>query len=186
MQNVNTIIEDWVEAYTEDLINRALTKIPDIESVKDIVQETFLAVSMNINTYEQKSNPKTWIFSILNNKISDYYRKKYKQGADISLDALPSNFSANEDWIKEKIPMSWQTEKQNLLDDSKFIEILNYCLEHLPHKFSTVINMKYFSNKKPEEICQELDISTTNMWQIMHRAKLKLRDCIETAWFKNN
>jgi len=34
-----------------------------------------------------------------------------------------------------------------------------------------------------EEICQELEITPTNYWQIMHRAKLQLRECIENNWF---
>jgi RNA polymerase sigma-70 factor (ECF subfamily) len=39
-------------------------------------------------------------------------------------------------------------------------------------------------DKKTEEICQELGISTTNYWQMMHRAKLQLRECIDENWFK--
>jgi hypothetical protein len=38
--------------------------------------------------------------------------------------------------------------------------------------------------KKTEIICQELELSTTNYWQIIHRAKLQLRHCLENKWFR--
>ncbi len=185
MQNSNKKINDWVNNYTEELLTWTMYKVSDAENAKDIVQDTFLAVAKNIGAFEEKSNPKTWIFSILNNKINDFYRKKYRQDTKVDVDIL-SSFFKNGEWNSEKEPQNWQNNETNLLDDLEFIEILNYCLEHLPNKFNTVIKMKYYSDKNPKEICQELEISTTNMWQMMHRAKLKLRDCIETGWFKNN
>lgn len=184
-ENFNEVLNKWVNNYTDDLLLRAMYKISDIESAKDIVQDTFLAASKNINSFEHKSNPKTWLFSIMNNKISDFYRKKYRQDTKVDID-ISTFFTENGDWKSEKQPHVWQNSEKNLLDDLEFIEIMNYCLEHLPHKFNTLIKMKYYSEKNPEEICQELNISPTNMWQIMHRAKLKLRECIETGWFKNN
>lgn len=186
MQSTNNKINDWVNIYTEELLTWTMYKVSNTENAKDIVQDTFLAVAKGIDKFNEKSNPKTWIFSILNNKISDYYRKKYRQDTKIDIDIFSTFFSKDGEWNSAKEPQNWQNDEKNLLDDLEFIEILNYCLEHLPNKFNTVIKMKYYSDKKPKEICQELEISTTNMWQMMHRAKLKLRDCIETGWFKNN
>ena len=186
MQKNHDQINEWVNTYTEELLSWTMHKISNSENAKDIVQDTFLAVAKSINNYKQESNPKTWIFSILNNKISDYYRKRYRQDTKVDYDILSSFFSKNGDWNSEKQPQHWQTDEKNLLDDFEFIEVLNYCLEHLPQKFNAVISMKYYSEKNPKEICQELEISSTNMWQMMHRAKLKLRECIEKDWFKNN
>lgn len=186
MEKNHKQINEWINTYTEDLVSWTMHKISDAESAKDIVQDTFLAVANSFDKFKQESNPKTWIFSILNNKISDYYRKKYKQGTKVDLDVFSDFFTDSDEWSKDKKPQSWQTNENNLLDDLEFVEILNYCLEHLPNKFNSVIKMKYYTEKNPEEICQELEISSTNMWQIMHRAKLKLRDCIENGWFKNN
>lgn len=185
MENHGTI-NLWVENYTQGLILRAMQKISDTETAKDIVQDTFLVAAQNFNKFQNKSSPKTWLFSILNNKISDYYRKKYRQDTKVDFDVFSSFFSADGDWNSENKPKNWQDNQKNLLDDLEFIDILNYCLENLPGKFNSVIKMKYYSDKEPKEICQELEISTTNMWQIMHRAKLKLRNCIEEGWFNNN
>ena len=186
MQNKHEQINGWVNTYTEELLSWTVRKISNTENAKDIVQDTFLAVAKGIDKFQEDSNPKTWIYSILNNKISDYYRKKYRQDTKVDYDMFSAFFTDSGEWNSENQPQTWQNEDKNLLDDLEFIEILEYCKEHLPNKFNAVINMKYYSDKKPKEICKELNISTTNMWQMMHRAKLKLRDCIETAWFKNN
>lgn len=186
MQKNHDQIIEWVNTYTEELLSWTMHKISDSENAKDIVQDTFLAVAKSFDRFKEESNPKTWIFSILNNKISDYYRKKYRQDTKVDYDILSSFFTDSGEWNDDKQPQHWQNDEKNLLDDLKFIEILNYCLEHLPDKFNTVIKMKYYSEKNPKEICQELEISSTNMWQMMHRAKLKLRECVETGWFKNN
>lgn len=177
-------INKWIDLYTEELVSWALHKVSDIETAKDIVQDTFLAVTLGISRFKGESNPKTWIFSILNNKISDHYRKKYKQSATIDLDVLSTFFNSEGEWIIDKQPREWGKEDMNLLDDLDFLRVLKFCIENLPDKFNSVVMMKYYSDKKSGEICKELDISSTNMWQIMHRAKLKLRDCIENGWFK--
>jgi RNA polymerase sigma-70 factor (ECF subfamily) len=179
------VLDDWVNNYTAELLSRTIYKISNVESAKDIVQETFLAAAKNIHSFKHKSKAKTWLFSILDNKIADYYRKKYRQDTKVDVD-ISMFFTKNGEWINEKQPQEWNNSENNLLDNLTFIEILNFCLEHLPYKFNTLIKMKYYSNKKSAEICQELEISTTNMWQIMHRAKLKLRECIENAWSKKN
>jgi len=36
-----------------------------------------------------------------------------------------------------------------------------------------------------EDVCKELDITSSNLWTILHRAHLHLRDCLETNWFSN-
>ena len=54
----------------------------------------------------------------------------------------------------------------------------------LPTSWFAAINLKYLEEKKGEIICQELQITPTNFWQILHRAKLQLRKCLEVHWFK--
>jgi RNA polymerase sigma-70 factor (ECF subfamily) len=160
-------------------------KIADSETAKDIVQDTFLAVVKNMDKFNNESNPKTWIFSILNNKITDYYRKKYREPITTDIDSSSTFFNENGDWITEKQPKDWPGSESNLLDDAAFRHIMNKCIENLPAKWNALVKMKFLDEKETSTICQELEISTTNMWQIMHRAKLKLRECLEINWFKN-
>lgn len=78
----------------------------------------------------------------------------------------------------------WQIEDDTLLDDEEFMEILEKYLKALPEKWSIAVKVKYLTGKNGKEICEKLNITSSNFWQILHRAKLHLRDCIETNWFK--
>lgn len=184
MAIANTInLSQWVEDYAEDLLSWASYKVSDAELAKDLVQDTFLAASEKIDTFKGKSSPKTWLFSILNYKVIDHYRAKVKQPVKLDNQVFSSFFDEDGDWQSQKRPRDWHEEEKHLLDDSDFQAILKNCMDKLPPTWSASINLKYLMKKKGDEICQELDITPTNFWQIMHRAKLSLRDCIETKWF---
>jgi len=178
-------LNDLVEKYTDDLYSWAYHKVTDGELAKDLVQETFLAAAQNIKTFKGNSSPKTWLFAILNNKITDYYRKKVNQTVSIDHRLFSNLFDEQGSWKKEKRPQNWYEEEKNLLDDTDFQQILEDCLDKLPEHWNSAMKLKYLLSKKGDEICQELGISRTNYWQIIHRAKLQLRDCIEDNWFKN-
>jgi len=94
-------------------------------------------------------------------------------------------FNEGGDWNPSKMPGDWGDEEPHLLDNEEFLAVLKDCFELLPEKWNACMKLKFFMDKKGEEICKELDISPSNLWQMMHRAKLKLRDCVETNWTKN-
>ena len=181
----NEILEDLVSQYTEELYNWSFHKTTSVTIAEDLVQESFLAAAENLNSFKGDSSPKTWLFSILNNKIIDFYRNKVNQPVRLENEILSTFFDEEGTWQGEKRPKEWHEEETNLLDDADFQIVLKECLDALPEKWNTCVKLKYLSEKKGEDICQEIGISPTNFWQIIHRAKLKLRDCVENNWFKN-
>jgi RNA polymerase sigma-70 factor (TIGR02943 family) len=178
-------LKDLVETYTNDLYSWAYYKVSDAELAKDLVQETFLAAAEKIFAFKGKSSPKTWLFAILNHKIIDVYRKKLKQPVNPDNQVFSKFFDNEGNWHTEKLPENWNEDEKHLLDDPEFNKVLKDCLEVLPEKWKICVKLKFLSEKSGEEICQELDIAPTNFWQMVHRAKLQLRDCIENKWFKN-
>jgi len=182
----NDILTEWVENYTQDLFSWAFHKVSNAETASDLVQDTFLAAAEKSASFRNNSSPKTWLFSILNHKIIDHYRKKAHQTVNLDHHSLLNFFEANGDWLTNHKPHDWQEGNENhLLDDDEFQEILAKCLRALPENWSNCVKLKYLTDKKGEEICQEMDISPSNFWQIIHRAKLQLRDCIEKNWLND-
>lgn len=181
-------IETWVDDYTDDLYSWAFHKTSDPELAKDLTQDTFLAALQGFERFSGKSSPKTWLFSILNNKIVDHYRRKIRNSpldeTRTSEQHVNSFFNTDENWTKGKAPETWDMEDGNLLDDNDFVKIFTSCVELLPQKWKLSVQYKYYSGKPADEICQELEISPSNYWQILHRSKLQLRDCLEKNWFK--
>lgn len=178
-------LTNWVESYAQDMINWAAYRVSDVQLAQDLVQDTFLAAAQKLDTFRGDSSPKTWLFSILNFKIIDHYRAKAKQPVKTDYQQFSNFFDGNGDWIVSKRPKNWDEDEQHLLDNSDFQAVLKQCLDNLPEKWNACIHLKFMTDKKGDEICQELDITSTNFWQIIHRAKLSLRECIENKWFKD-
>ncbi|MCF8222683.1 MAG: sigma-70 family RNA polymerase sigma factor [Bacteroidales bacterium] len=178
---------ELVEKYTEALYAWAAHKVSDPETARDLVQDTFLAAAEKLDSFKAESSPKTWLFSILNYKIIDIYRKKVHTRVNTDDETYSRFFDTYGKWQTGHLPGQWDDEgpDNNLLDDEAFQKVLQECLDALPDNWNSCIKLKYLTGKKGREICQELDITPTNYWQILHRAKLELRECIDSNWFNN-
>jgi len=186
------VIKSWVDAYSNKMYSWCLFKTNSKETSEDLVQDTFMAAFQAMNKYEGKSDPKTWLFSILNNKIADHFRKLYrnptvtesgiKQSSDASF--FETYFEADGSWKKEQRPRVWPLEEAHLLDNKIFVKVLQSCIGKLSPDCYAAVQLKYLEEKKGEVICQELQITPANFWQMLHRARLQLRKCLEIHWFK--
>lgn len=182
------LFEKWVNDFSDELFSWAFYKTSSKETAEDLVQETFLAAYHKIESFEGKSQPKTWLFSILNNKVIDYYRKSAKttkntfsltenSGYELS-DAI---FTQTGCWENNDINPIWDQEV-HLLDNSEFNLVMQECMQELPKKWRIALTSKYLSDQKSDVICQELEITLSNYWQIVHRAKLLVKKCLEVNW----
>jgi RNA polymerase sigma-70 factor (ECF subfamily) len=57
-------------------------------------------------------------------------------------------------------------------------------MEKLPKTTATAFAMRELDDLGTPEICKELGISSTNLWVMLHRARLQLRECLERNWFE--
>lgn len=178
----------WVRKYTKELLSWAVYKVSDRATAEDLVQDIFLVAAENQDKFRNESNVKTWLFGILNIKIAEYYRSKSKfnkidLGSDKTLDEF---FDEKGNWRKEEIASEWENADEHLFDNQDFIKSFQSCLENLPKDWNRCISLKFLEEKDTTLVCQELGISPTNYWQIVHRAKLQLRKCLEKKWFRKN
>lgn len=181
-------IVSWFNTYADSLYNWAYHKTSSKEIAEDLVQETFLSAIRGFDNFKYDSNPKTWLFSILNNKIIDFYRKKARQLTMMDkkveyrfMNPTDIFFDADHRWELKKEATLWE-EDTHILDNLEFKNTLNTCIENLPEHWKFAISAKYLFNKSSELICQELQVTPSNYWQIVHRAKLMLKKCIDLNW----
>lgn len=175
----------WVDLYGNYLYNFAITRVYDQMTAEDLVQETFYSAVKAIHTFEGRSTIKTWLTSILKRKIIDHYRKNSRSKEDAILDN--DTFFQTEGilkghWEDEHLPNEW-TLDVSLEENSEFYKVLQSCLANLPDKMAASFTMKEIDDFSTDEICKELEITPSNLWVMIHRAKLKLRKCIEKKWF---
>jgi RNA polymerase sigma-70 factor (TIGR02943 family) len=179
---------NWVGLYSALLFKHALPRVEDRFVAEDLVQETFLAGLQGIEGFKGESSEKNWLFSILKHKIVDYYRKKSKQQDIVSMPdlRLMDNEWFNEDgsWAEEKIPHDWDS-ANNPTERKEIQKVIYWCKDHLKALQQSVFTLKYLEDIPSDEICKVLNITSTNYWILIHRARLKMRDCVEKMLLKN-
>lgn len=193
MKDSRNEVGEWVEIYTGELFSWALYRTSSRETAEDMVQDTFISAVEAWDKFNHDSSPRTWLYAILNNKIRDYYRKEarnvvisegmfFPEGEQESF--LDRFFDKDGTWKKEMRPQHWNTEEEHLLDNVSFRKVLHDCLNKLPVQWNRLIGLKYMEGRKGQDICKEMGISPSNLWQILYRARLQLRACLEKNWFK--
>jgi RNA polymerase sigma-70 factor (ECF subfamily) len=178
----NETIKDWIEQYSGSLLRRAVYLLSDKVEAEDVVQEVFISAFSSYDSFEGKSQPLTWLMTILNRKVADFYRKKYKSEPQIKLDHF---FEENGSWKNDDVLNDWDfsNKETELLDDKDFNTTWEDCIEDLPSRWKIPMKMYYLEEKKAQEVSQELNISTTNLWKILQRSRMQLRECLEFNWF---
>ena len=172
--------EQWINQHGDYLYSYAMSKLFSKDLSEDLLQETFLSAYQSKDKFKGNSNEKTWLVSILKRKIADHYRKKYRNKEELSNYDSPfiqDDFMHGR-WKEEKAPIQWDVDDDWSKDES-FIKILKKCISSLPDKWKAIFSLKHLEQAPNSEICEELNVSDANIWTILHRSRLQLRECIE-------
>lgn len=180
MQKAEQTIQEWIDHYTSILLGKAIYLVSNKEDAEDIVQDVFVAAFQSFSSFQEKSKPLTWLMSILQKKTADFYRKKYRHPDQISISHF---FDETGSWKSDDVLQDWSAKEENILDNTDFNETMDDCLEALPPKWKIPVKLYYLGEKKANEVCQETGITTTNLWKILQRSRLQLRECLEFNWF---
>jgi len=190
MKMENTLkekVSEWVNTYTDDMYRYAFSQVSNQEMAEDIVQNVFVAAIESLDKLGNVDSPKSWLFSVLRNKISDHHRLSYRNQFDkksMHINGTEGNhFDKLGDWFADSTVEAWDFDEHSLLDNNEFNSILNSCLEALPSNWNTAIKLKFLEQQEGQKICSTLGISPQNFWQVIHRAKLQLRQCLDNNWF---
>lgn len=175
--------EKWVDRYSDYLFNYTIVRVNDREVANDIISETFLAGLNSMKNFKGEASERTWLISILKRKIIDHYRKSNSNKGQAE---LKMNFpdSENEgDWLEERVAdLSDMTAEDQMENRELGLAILD-CLDQLNEKQAKIFKMKTIDGLDTETICNEFNISPSNLWVIIHRARTSLAKCLEKNWF---
>jgi RNA polymerase sigma-70 factor (ECF subfamily) len=169
------------------LLRVAQLQLRDRDSAEDVVQETLLAALAGRNGFTGKSSVKTWLTGILKHKIVDAIRRKQRDPIlesslpeELDLEDFGGLFNENGAW--DTRPSEWG-DPEAALNRQQFFDVMQFCLEKLPPNTGRVFMMREVLELEAEEICKELLITANNLWVILYRARMALRQCLEQNWF---
>jgi len=176
----------WLDEHGDYLFSYAYSRLSKRELAEDMVQETFLSAYKARDSFRGGSSERTWLVSILKRKVIDHYRKQSRNPESLT-DSFEMPFhkggAKDGSWINEHAPTSW--DEEILKDeDGVLMELLQYCISLLAPKMAASFSLKTLEEISTADICKELDISESNLWVLLHRARLQLRECVENKWLK--
>lgn len=178
-------INDWLNTHGDYLYRFALARLRDTHLAEDAVQETMLAAIKSHN-FEGESSARTWLTGILKHKIIDLQRKQIREQPVSDLIDLDTSDSSMDDFFDKS--GHWLDKPQTLdmpdnnLQQKQFLAVLDECLNKLPKKLKAIFMLRDAHELENENICKELEITATNAWVMLYRARMGLRKCLELNW----
>lgn len=183
----STDFEQQLVAQRSYLMRFARLQLRNEAWAEDAVSETILAALAKPQAFEARSQLKTWLVGILKHKIIDSMRQRQREvtldsgSDDDSADPLEHMAFKADGHFAEK-PADWGNPEQDL-KSRQFFAILEACTDKLPPVQGRLFLMREWLELSSEEICKELALTPTNLYVQLHRARLRLRECLDLNWF---
>lgn len=183
-----SVTEQQLSEHRPALFRYALLQLRDNELADDAVQETLLAAWQAATTFKAKAGLRTWLIGILKHKIADHWRRSGREIVSLDIDAIDDRNDSGEDaffmdnghWNNG--PSTWHN-PETAFEQQAFWTIYETCQDNLPPKMARVFTLRELVGLEAGEICRETGLSEANYWVTMHRARLRLRECLEIRWF---
>lgn len=186
--NSPTDFEQQLAAQRSYLMRFARLQLRNDAWAEDVVSETVLAALAKPQAFEARSQLKTWLVGILKHKIVDLLRQR---GREVALDSGSDDDNADPlehmafkvDGHFAERPADWGNPEQDL-KSRQFMAILEACTDKLPAVQGRLFLMREWLELSSDEICKELALTPTNLYVQLHRARLRLRECLDLNWFQ--
>jgi RNA polymerase sigma-70 factor (ECF subfamily) len=182
-----TSFEQQVADLRDYLLKFARLQLRNEAWAEDAVSEVMLAALAKPQAFDNRSQLKTWLVGILKHKVIDALRH---HGREVTqLDAKEDNNEDPLDYLGFKAdghfvdtPADWGNPEQQA-SNKQFFEVLEACANRLPAVQARLFLMREWLELSSEEICNELGLTSTNLYVQLHRARLRLRECLELNWY---
>lgn len=174
--------ETWIDDHGDALFRYANQRLRNASHAEDVVQEALLAGLKSWQKFSGGSSERTWLIGILRHKILDLLRQRGKalqtdvggasdkQGEAADLDALFS------DGLWRRRPLPPESLPADPLERAELVAELARAIEELPEQMRDALYLREIDGLESRLVCELLEISTTNLWTLVHRAKLRLRE----------
>jgi RNA polymerase sigma-70 factor (ECF subfamily) len=180
--------EKWVDLHSDALYRFALLRLRDPKLAEEAVQETLVSALGSRSRFSGASSERSWLIGILKHKVLDHFRKigRERPIEDTAQfeNEMEGVFDENGHWkLDETGPAEWSADPGLILERKAFWIALDRCLSKLPSRMAAVFTMRELDEIGCDDVCSTLNISPSNLWVLMHRARMQLRKCLEIHFF---
>lgn len=176
--------ETWVDEYADYLFRYAYSRLRDTNAAEEVVQETFLAGVRYAEQFSGRGAERAWLQGILKRKIIDYVRARNKHAGSTAYedetDLTAHLFDAAGNW--KPGTFKWSPAPSENIEMQELWDVVKTCLSALPKGQADVFVLSVVEEMDSSDICKQLEISSSNYWVRMHRARLGLASCVSERW----
>lgn len=194
---------NWLPLYGDSLWRFAMSRLHDQQAAEECIQEALVSALAAKDSFAGGSSELTWLTGILNHKILDHFRRQKRRGV-ASLDATDAEGHSLADRIEDgargasgggragtfdrvghrnAVPGPI-TDRQEVSD--QLVADLSDCKDKLPPNLAEAFELKEVRGMDGPAICQVLNLTPTNLWTRLHRARAALRDCLEDKFARRS
>lgn len=174
-----------MDGHGDAMFRFAMLRVRDRDLAEEVVQEALLAGFRSRDRYSGRAAERTWLIQILRNKIADHYRKKQREvpATDIAGDD-PADHLFDERGHWKDGPGAWEMDPAEMMHREDFLRVLAECMAGLPERQAEVFSLRVIDEHPTDAVCDLLSVTKTNLGVLLHRARTKLRRCLEKNWFE--
>ena len=158
-----------VERYEETLRRYVRRLGADTEGAKDILQESFIKIYVNLNDYDTALSFSAWMYRITHNEAISYFRKQSSRPAPVEREEDLALF--------DKIPDDLNLEIE--LDSKVRQGAVQKALRELGEQYREVLVLRFFEEKSYDEISDILQVPAGTVASYISRAKLRLKEILK-------
>ena len=173
--------ESWLQDHGDALFSFAMMRLHDAAAAEDVLQETLIAGIQGLERFKQGASVRTWLISIMKNKIIDWLRKRTREQPLDELALENDNFDEQfaDDGHWKEAPKDW-AEPLSMLESNQIRMQLMECISNLPEKLRTLIVLTEIDGFETQELIPMLNISSANnLWVMLSRGRDRLRRCMD-------
>lgn len=178
-------------SFRAKLVSFAKLHLEQSDLAEDVVQEALLIAFRDQDAFKGQSGIGTWVYGILKNKIREAIRERYQQGIRLSIHAPQGDdeqllhfFGRFGHWHSDQELKVWDSPEQ-LRENEEFMQILELCMLNLPKAQCQVFTLREVMEFESQEIANVAELSAQNVYVLLHRARLKLRSCLQKNWLED-
>jgi RNA polymerase sigma-70 factor (ECF subfamily) len=174
------------------LIRMAMGYVADREVAEEVVQDTWMAVIESLNRFEGRSSLRTWIFGILIHKAKDRGIREKRHTTFSALESFDDEhdeavdtmrFHQSGEWAGHWAfpPQPWDDQTpEKLLASQQAVTAMQEAIAALPPRLREVLILRDVEGVDSREVCELLQITETNLYVRLHRARERVRQAVES------
>ena len=173
--------DQWVDRYGDLLFAYAMRRVHDAGIAEELVQETFLSGLRSRDQYTGSGSQGGWLTGILKRKIVDLMRRRARDPElrDGDRDPSAALFDSSGNWRPGALP---EIDPGRRIEAIELWQVVRDCLAQLPAGQADAFVLLVMEEWAADRVCRELDITQSNLWVRLHRARLGLAQCVGARW----